>query len=133
MNISIPESQVAEFVSTAIMRHLDEATRQTLIEEALKYLITPRKTDGYGRTSPAPIQEAFTSAVQREASRYAAELFAADEGLKAKVHDFVRRVAGQVLSGDDTNPANEDTFATVIAAGIGKALGEATRKIKWGD
>lgn len=63
--IKIPEGELSEVIGKAILDHLSETSRQDLIKEALKYLLTAPITGRYGEKSPSPLQVAFNDAVRR--------------------------------------------------------------------
>lgn len=78
--ITIPVGELQALVGKAILESLSADTRATILEEAIKYLITPRtKDDGYGRSTivaASPLQLAFNQAIERLSREVADELAA---------------------------------------------------------
>ncbi len=79
----------------AILRSLDDATRERLIKEAIAHLIAPQK-DAYGYLKrPSPLEEAYKAAVESYARRTAHEMLESDETVKAQgkavLHEAMER------------------------------------------
>lgn len=78
LTLNIPEEQMKEFVSEAILRTIDDKTRDTLIAEAMRYLLTKESNRGYG-TGRSPLQEAFDYALINVARELVRDMLTADE------------------------------------------------------
>ena len=87
MKIEIDESKLKGLVSEAVMKFLDEETRNTLIMGAIQYLMTP-ESKGYGQDPTSPLEDAYRVAVERCATIVAREIV--DGEYKEKVEGVVR-------------------------------------------
>lgn len=86
MDIKIPEAQMQDIVAQAIFKTLDENARNTLIQEAITYLITkPEKKDYYAPDPKSPLQQAFHNAVGVAANKLISDQFDTDQALKEKI------------------------------------------------
>ena len=88
MEIKIGDSEsLKAIMSEAILRALDDATRERLIREAIAYLIAPQEPygGGFGKKRPSPLEEAYKGAVESYARRTAHEMLESDETVKAQV------------------------------------------------
>jgi uncharacterized protein YtpQ (UPF0354 family) len=112
MKIEIPEEQISDMFGAAILESLSQEVREDLIKGAIAYLLTAEKGRGYG-AAKSPMQEAFETALDRFAGKFAVEYVAENPEVKAMIVDALPNL---------TN-APYDRKEKVIEA-IAKALAE---------
>jgi uncharacterized membrane-anchored protein YjiN (DUF445 family) len=100
-------------VQKALLDSLTEDARTKLLEDALKYLITP-DPNHYSRKPISPLQEVFQQAVRTVAKQVAEEVVGSDP----RFADGVRSAASSFLTSLDDNHWNTElmevaTFAVV--------------------
>lgn len=71
---TIPDADIQAMLSTRLIDALSADTREKLIGEALKYLISPPKDRGYYGDKKTPIQSAFDAALVRMANQVVDEV-----------------------------------------------------------
>jgi hypothetical protein len=87
-------TELGPVVQKALLDSLTEEARTKLVEDALKYLITPAtSTNLYSRQPISPLQEVFTQAVRTIAHEVAKETIANDprfaEGVRSAATNFL--------------------------------------------
>lgn len=89
MQINLDSEMLKSVVSEAIMRSLDNQTREALIQGAIQHLLTPREgTSSYGRRT-SPLQDAFNSGVYHAAQSIATEMLTKDDAMQTKIRDLL--------------------------------------------
>ena len=92
--ITIPEEQMSNFVSQAIMQSLDEKTRNEMITSAIQNLLTVQPTTQYGSKNKSLLIEAFERAAQQECLRIVREQMETNE----KFQDALGKVIGDAFN-----------------------------------
>ena len=115
MKIEIDESKLKGLVSEAVMKFLDEETRNTLIMGAIQYLLTPENKSGYGRDPTSPLEDAYRGAVGRCATIVAREIV--DGEYKEKVEGVVRDALKKVFE-----PGARDKLVERLVEAMGEHL-----------
>lgn len=92
MKIDLTDSDgLKSIMSEAILRAVDEKTRDTLIKQAITYLLAPGEPIYQGgKKRPSPLEESYKYAVESYARRMAHELLEQDEGVKAQVKGLLQ-------------------------------------------
>lgn len=123
MNISIPEDQIQEVVSTAILKHLNEEQRTAILESAVASLL--KKPDEKKRRDPwapdpkSPLQEAFEIAVRQAAISICQEMIV--EGpYREKVEAAVREALEKVF-------AQREAMVEQVAKSFSNAIADGMR------
>lgn len=80
--IEIPEEEMANLLSAQVLASLSQETKETLIQSALKFLLTPKRD--YPHNGETPLQTAFDQAVRRMANDVADEVLK-EQGLDEKI------------------------------------------------
>jgi hypothetical protein len=93
MDIKIDDKALQENLHAALMLSLPEAARKKMVEEALKDLLTPKRT-GYSGTEQSSIQRVFTAAIETEVKRIATEAVRADPTLSIRIAEHVNVFSG---------------------------------------
>ena len=77
-------------VAEAMMKHLDQATRDKLIQSALKSLIDPTEVPGsFGRKGPSKLEDAFNRAAYDVALKIMNEMVK-EEPFQNKIRELIR-------------------------------------------
>lgn len=119
-SIQIDGEAMQVIVSKAILEGIDAKQRDTLVEQAIKYLITAPR-DRYGSASNTPLQDSFNVAVHAATSGVVKELIAGDE--------MMAKIRAKVAEAVTAHMTNE----WVLTEGIGQAIGDAVAKALRGD
>lgn len=91
--ISIPDDELRDLLSTQILAALSEETRTKLIEAALKFLVVSNP-DVYSRKT-TPMQEAFNAALHRLANKVAEEIIA-EHGVGDRLREQMTQLLAEV-------------------------------------
>jgi len=102
--LTIPVDELSSILNKAILDSLSAQTKETLIEGALKHLMTSSR-DRYNSTSKTPLQEQFEMAVNRVANQVAEEVIAAHP-VRQQLVDRFTEIINQI------DPLAEDTYQT---------------------
>lgn len=118
MDIRIDEKLVREVVAGAIMNSLSQEQRNTLITNAVAYLLGPGEERGYGRgRSPSPIEQAFNNAIDFEARKVAAEVLTDNADVQTKLRELITEAVESLMT------KNREDTVNRIARAIGDGLG----------
>lgn len=86
-NINLPEDQMQQIVSAAILQTVTAENRDILIKDAITRLITP-ESSGYGKKLSL-LQIAFNNAIHAQAEKIIADTLDTDEQIKTLIKDIV--------------------------------------------
>lgn len=114
LRIDLPEELVKKVASEAILNAITEDQRQTLIRDAVAYLLTPEDR-GYGRRE-SPITLAFHDGVRSVAIRVAMDMFEKDETIKTKIRELLNEALEKVMN------ANRDKTVERLANAITEGM-----------
>jgi hypothetical protein len=114
MDFKVPDDQMKEIVSAAIMRSIDQQTRDALITDAVTYLLTPKKRDAWG-TGRSPLQDMFREAVASCARDMVREQIKTDPQFSAQVQAVVAQAAMKLFTDKDKLV---DKVANAIESGL---------------
>jgi hypothetical protein len=120
MDLKVPDEQMKEIVSTAIMRSLDEKARETLIADAIKYLLTPQPGRGHWDTGRSPLQDMFREAVASCARDMVRDHIKSNCGFSAQVQEVVAQAATKLFT-------DKDKLVDKVAEAIERGLTERDR------
>lgn len=91
--INIPPDALREVIAAAILRHLDGEARESIMQGAIAYLITPTKVPkrgGYGEEDgPSPLLTAFQRAADAVATEVAHDYLRDNDDVKAKLRAMI--------------------------------------------
>lgn len=116
MDIKIDSTLMREVVSSAIMTSISQEQRNILITNAVKHLLTPKESAGYGRQSQSPLEEAFNDAMRLNARRLAEELLQQDTGIQTQLRELITEAVLKLMT--NNREATVDKIAAAIAEGI---------------
>lgn len=116
--ITISADSVQAIVTKALFEEIGAEGRDTLIRQALSYLLTTPKNTGYGRTEESPLQYALNRAVEASANIVAREVVEAHP----EVREHLRKMLGDVIVA-----MLEDTSYSAANEGLAKAIVDAVR------
>lgn len=113
IDISMNSDQLKDLVQEAILRAMDENQRETLIQAAIRHLLTSDST--YGRRE-SPIQHAFNSAVNGVAILIAKEQLEANTEVSAKMESLIQAALVKVM--DENREKTIERIAAAITDGL---------------
>ncbi len=117
MDIKIDEKLVRDVVSSAIMNSLSQDQRNTLITNAVAFLIAPPAQTGYGGSrQPSPLESAFNDAMRHQASKVASEMLENNSEVKEKLHGLIAEAMQKLFT--DNRDATIDKIVRAVAEGI---------------
>lgn len=120
MNLKVDLTDSAamkDFMSQALLRALDDATREKLIQKAIEALLTAGEPYGYGgQRRPSPLEDAFKNAVGVIAMRMAREMLEADEVVKAQIRALLNEAMERAFV------TNRDTTIERVANALAEGL-----------
>ena len=88
--VTTPDDLMRSLVAEAMLKHLDQATRDRLIQNALKSLIDPTDVPGaYGRKGPSKLEEAFNQAAYGVALKLMNEMVK-EEPFQNQLRELIR-------------------------------------------
>lgn len=123
MDIKLTDDQALKSViSEALLRAVDENTRETLIKAAIEKLLTPEDV-GYGHNAKkrSAVQRAFDYAVEEYARNYATQLLNSDETLQSKIKAVLADAAEFAFV------ENKEATVKRVAAAISEGLWKSDR------
>jgi hypothetical protein len=127
LKVSLPEAQVQEVVSAAVLKLFNEEQRDTLMQHAIRHLLTPEdRGRGYGR-GRTPLEEAFDTAVNQATRQWFVERLTGDEDTPEKkmLHDALSQVVERMFTGEDG--AN---VIDVLTEGVGASFRRLAEKAR---
>jgi len=111
-NLNLPDDQMREIVSAAILQTVTAENRDTLITEAIANLLRPNSS-GYG-SKTSLLQEAFNFAVNQKARQILTEMLNTDEKIKAQVSGVIAKAAEKAFN-EERKEQMIDSMARAIA------------------
>lgn len=130
-DIKLDEEDIKKLVAEGVLAQLSEESKNTLIKEALAFLLNgPNETDAYGRpvTRIAPITQAFQIAAQRVANDVVEELLTQNSEFQSSVRKMVTDTLHKAM-GDEDDDYDYD-FEQIVLESLVKALRRAWRDAK---
>ncbi len=120
MKIDLTDSgALKDLMSEAILRALDDATKEKLITNAIAHLIAPQEPyNGYGKRRESPLEEAYKCAVQSLALRMAHDVLDKDERVKEQVRSLLHEAMERAFV--THREATVERVANAIAEGLWK-------------
>ena len=119
MDIKIPEAQMQDIVASAIFQTIDENARATLIQDAIRYLISkPEKKSYYDADPKSPLQFAFENAIGVAANKLIREQIEANPEIQQKILDLLKEALTKVFETNRT--ATVERIATALGSALAK-------------
>lgn len=117
MEIKLDAETVAGIASAAIFDSMSQEARDSVMKQALQFLLTPEKNrNGYG-VGETPLQTAFNSAIQQAAFKVVKEKIEND----LEVQNHIRHILGPLLI--SALDAEAEEYNSSLADALGNALG----------
>lgn len=95
MQVNLESIDFKEIFSAAIVDKLDKESKDTLIKQALHYLLTP-SAYGYGRLTP--MQEAYNNALRYKAEEYVKEFIDSDTSIKETIKGIITDAVNKIMT-----------------------------------
>lgn len=117
IQVKLEDAKIREAVSEAVLRSLDEGSRNSLIEAAIAHLLTPA-SDGY-RKGTSPLQVLFNQAIESVASSELEKVMAAEDSmLRMRLRALHEEAARRVFDDMDARQKIVDKVANGIRCAI---------------
>lgn len=124
-SIKLDDDSVRGLVAEAVLSSLSAEARNTLITDALKWLMTPREeanNRGYGTVKrPSPLEEAFRDAVNRAANQVVSEYLQNDPQTIENIKTLYAEAMHKLMTDGRIDTVN------AIASAIGEGMSRAGR------
>ena len=117
MDIKLNVDQVKDIVSEAVLRSLDQDTRNTLIQGAIKSLLEPVGKDTMYSKAKSPLQQAFEQAVYSVAISIARETMEKDTIVQQQIKVLLTEAMEKVMI--QNREKTVDLIANAITTGMG--------------
>jgi pyruvoyl-dependent arginine decarboxylase (PvlArgDC) len=114
-NLDLPDDQMREIVSAAILQTVTAENRDALITSAIASLLAPNSS-GFG-SRQSPLQLAFNIAIEQKAKQIVKEMLDTDEQIERAVEDIIISAAKKAFSSENKDTMI-DSMANAIAAGF---------------
>lgn len=120
MELNISDEKLAGVVSTAILGAISEGQRDTLVTDAIKYLLTvDEKSGGYSYPKRTPLQQAFDDALTRTCHTMVSDMLKNDEAIQAEIKSLISDAYKKAL---ENRAALVGTIANSIVRGFQEHL-----------
>lgn len=96
VSMTLDQSALAVGFASLILKELEEDQRDRIITEAITHVIQP-SDQGYGRTGPSILQQAFNQAIATLTHKVATEIVATDPAFVEAVTREVREAVNDVI------------------------------------
>ena len=116
MDLKLDQEMLSAVVSGAIVNAIDENKRDSLIQGAIKALLTPPESRGYYGTRETPIEQAFNEAVRSIARQVAEQMLSKDESVLTRLRELLSQAVEKVMN--DNREATIAKIADALAAGM---------------
>ena len=90
MDVRIGDDKIGEMIGAAVMSQITQESRDLLIQNAIKYLLTPEKSNIYGSKEESPLQKAFNTQLNVYAREYIKQQIENDEEFSGKIKSVVQ-------------------------------------------
>jgi hypothetical protein len=114
MRVDLPEELIKKVAAEAILTAINQEQRDTLIRNAVAYLLTP-DDKGYGRRE-SPITSAFNDGIRAVASRLAVEMFEKDETVKNRINELLTEALEKMMG--ENRAKTVDRIASALTEGM---------------
>ncbi|NAZ73897.1 hypothetical protein GTQ99_00430 [Kineococcus sp. T13] len=117
MELKIDNDQIKALVAEGVLAQLDKDGRDTVIKQAIEFLLTPPPSDryAYGTKPKAPLTEAYERAVNLSAQDIVRDLVREDTAFQAAIHDSVTDVLAKAME-------DSYSFKEVVTSALARAL-----------
>lgn len=123
MEIKLDSESLATVAANAIFQEMDQATRDEVLKQAVKGLLTPStSTWNRGKT---PLQEAFDQALNNAARIAVEKTIRDDPVVSSHIHELLGPLVNSALEAEGVN--YDSTLATKIGQAVGQWLAECAQ------
>lgn len=113
MDLKLDSTEMREIIGEALLRAVDEKTREALIASALRSLL---ERDGNSYDKKSPLERAFAYATQQMAHKTAEEMLVNDAEFKAGIEAMIAEAAAKVIG--EGRAEMVDKIAKAISSGL---------------
>lgn len=114
-------ANLQDIISAAILQTLDEKKRESLLTQAIAYLLTPERAYA-GAPARSPLEDAYKTAVESQARRMAFDMLDKDEALKEKLRGLLTEAMERAFV--THREATVERVANAISEGMWKRDGD---------
>ena len=117
--IHLDTEKMRDIISAAVFQVMSAESKESLLKQALKNLIEPRRDSYSVYTRPSHLQEIFDSAVRRLAEEVVKEQFAKDE-VKEEVRGLMLETFEKIFHDSDVRDKMTHSLCWAFRDGINK-------------
>lgn len=114
LNLGITDEGLKALAGEAVLRAIDQATRDTLIKSALTHLLSHSGSTGYGGRRYSPLEDAFHAGMRNVADKLVQEFLDKDDSVKVEVQKLIAEAWNKMQS-VDLRTKIVDNMANAIA------------------
>lgn len=126
MEIKINSEAAASIASAAIFDSLSQEARESVIQQAIQYLLTPEKDRNRYSHGKTPLQTAFEQALTVAAHKAVAERVESDPEIKAEIDKLLGPLTVQAIKASSEN--YRDELAEHVGVAVGRWLADKARE-----
>jgi hypothetical protein len=97
MKIELNDEQLKATIGEAILRSIDEKTREALIKNAIEHLLAPTQGSSYEKSHGSLLEKAFKEQVTWTAQQLIREMLDSDDALKSRIKALISAAAEKAL------------------------------------
>jgi len=117
IKLSMTDERLNEIVAAAVLQAMSQESREQLIAQSIRYLITKSGGNSYS-AAKSPLEEAFQAGIRQAAYKYVEELFKDPaHPIHEAISKLVEEAYTQVFNGDGREKL-KDKIATSIGSAI---------------
>lgn len=114
MNVNLSDDNMKDIIAKAVLDTLTPESRNDLIQNSIKSLLTTKPSGGYGSVSP--LQSAFNEAIATVARQVASEQLKANAEVKTALEKLITDAWGKLTHDDGYSLLVEKVVAAMTSA-----------------
>lgn len=125
--INLDPETVRSIAAAAIFEQIGEESREKVLQQAVQFLLTPKKGDRYTYgADKTPLQLAFDEAISQVTREVVKDKIAEDPRIKAKIEELLGPVVMGVL--EESSAVYDLTLSDKIGQAFGDYIAEISRE-----
>lgn len=96
-DIKVADDIMSQIASKALYEAINAETRERLLTNALKHIITPNESDRYGVKFPSPLQQAFNDQMTRACNVIVEEYLKRPE-VVSQIHEIIEKSVTEMMA-----------------------------------
>lgn len=122
MQLELPQDAILQIASAAITKALDQDSRDNIIAQAVREMITPRESPYSSNRKISPLQEAFTRAVDVYLREQVERFIKENDEMQAHIQRLLEKGWAEFKSTYMDDPEEEEKLVKSISSAISSHL-----------